>query len=155
MVENGLHVATSERLKELLNKGNVLLSAHDLPPAARRLSQIESDGRRETLHPLSVRNGLDFFYYSIELVIRGVKMRSDANSGIRPVIDQYLAADKLTHHFFSGRNIDNHHTATGLRIATGAHGKTGLVRKLDQALSLTKRLCAYGIDADLVGYLVA
>ena len=82
-------------------------------------------------------------------------MRGDANSGARPVIDQHLAPGKLTCDFFSVGNIDHHHPATRLRIATGVHGKTCFIRKLDQMLSLTNRLCAYGIDADLVDDLVA
>jgi hypothetical protein len=55
----------------------------------------------------------------------------------------------------AARNIDDHHAPARFRIATGAHGKAGFIRKLDQALSLTQRLCAYGIDPDLPDDLAA
>ena len=82
-------------------------------------------------------NGLNLIDHSIQLVICGVEMGRNPNTGVRPVIDQHFAARKLTFDFFAVRYVDNHHAATSSRVAARAHGKTRFVCQLNQALSLT------------------
>lgn len=82
-------------------------------------------------------------------------MRRDADSGMWPVVDQDLAAGKLARDFFSIRDIDNHHAATGSRIAAGAHGEACVGGKLDEPLSLPQRFCPNRLDTDLVYDFVA
>ena len=62
-------------------------------------------------------NGLNLIDHSIQLMICGVEVGRNPNAGVRPIIDQHVAARKFTFDFFAVRYVDNHHAATSSRVA--------------------------------------
>src|SRR6201996_2833412 len=91
----------------------------------------------------------------LELVLRSVEVRRNADAGTRAVVDDNLAPQKLCSDAFALGYIEDDDAATSRRIALAPNGDAGLVSKFDEPCGLANGLGANRVDADLIHDLIA
>src|ERR1700733_3799896 len=126
------------------------------PAASVELTCVDMDSHVEhSMYGGGVDDSTELVDGVLELVLRGVEVRRDADAGAGAVVDEDLAPQKLCSDTCALGYIEDDDATTPSRIALAANGDAGLVSKFDEPCGLANGLGANGVDADLIHDLIA
>src|SRR6266550_8464833 len=85
----------------------------------------------------------------VDLLIRSVEMRREADAGLRPEVAQDIDAIQFQRHFARMRRADRYRAATASGVTRRAHVEAPAIGELDHPLRLADGLRANALDPRL------